>query len=1161
MKKLLILPLIFLLLLSFGYADDAIFENNLAKLTVSPATSQSPTNKHNQKFTLEYKGNTNIPNGLRALYIFETKIDNSKSKILKWKEPVYEWVLQSKDFDMQIYDWNYSEQEGKNPYFVTVFKDANSVWKHDVLSSENMGNDIRRFYWEEYEITSGNKWLNVKTKWHYLGEYEHEYGNFWYYSDDFGLNVGQEITWDLDYYTSTKSGKWTLAFVQGNYNCLLTDTCTKQWVLDPWWTSPWNAKYELENFTTTRDLNVGDLIRVYGLDFSSMDITCSDMNDIRIINEDTNTQLTRHIEGTTTSTDGNIFFNLETDLDAGTYDNNFYIYTDNDNCPAPPLDYNSGIDTFPDQNILSPFWVKDGSVGGLTFADINADYYYSSPYSLRIKNDRVAGAFGVSRDGYGYDLNPFETWFYASSGQGANYCIYTIAGTAGTQGIRFDFTDDKIKYQAVGGGLTDLNASAHALDAWYKLVMDYNNNGTDISFYAYDSEDTLIGSAQNIASTIVDVNKTALSCGNGVMGFFDDSEYGMDIEDVSFSLGNKEISEGVEVHFDYDVNSITATDKILYNFTDRTIFNNSFATQYVWDKNGVQFSTDANTTESFEFGDYNICLDVNATDSDSNLFFGTTCQILSVTGGHIRIQFVDENTSVALTNVTATFNSSDYDTNTDGFIDIPLAGLTIGTYTLTASDATHSARTFTFDLNQLSVIDENVVLLKTTKGSDIEFKFYGDDETTILGDANISIKNATADKYAYIKAKTDSFGKATFFLNAEDHAYSFEIEDNTGDYNYVSGIIAVKRPKNIIDLNIITPFNITRDGIIGDFINSLSADINFNVFTNLVTPYGFLIDANSNPFYITSGSFSLIGDENFLEYQPYLVPTDADDGLEISIYTIDNQNNRKSLPGVLIELYTSISGVDTLVASKTSDGTGKAVMHFATNRPYTLKAYYEGKEKLSIVIENPANNLFLYIETGTFEDFEAQELVQVIWYYNTANLIPTNNIINMLQTIVPIATTIGDVNITISQSGSIFDTNGFTLNTSVDTNISYDVNIAGLNQYLPLVVKISIYNTSGDLLLETSGNYSFVDDSTWTDTVDNLRKGFGLLATTLILIILCTYLIALIMPGRIGQDNNWLFILPMIILGLGAFLGLIDMIAWFLASLFGISLAIWRVRE
>ena len=711
-------------------------------------------------------------------------------------------------------------------------------------------------------------------------------------------------------------------------------------------------------------------------------------------------------------------------------------------------------------------------------------------------------------------------------------------------------------------------------DDFNSFIIAYSEGGSTLTdhnrFVGYKKFSTLTNSFTN-NFTIVDENIEDYSESVSTDAYFDNlrnkayilyqdensSNFNTSAYIIVLNMG---IAGSLNTDFNYTAGEVTDFN-ILYSFYNDSTYTDVNNFTFQWDVNGSMFSINEDANRSLTLGlDYNICLEVTGIAFDGNIISDQECEIIRARYGSLTMSFVDENTSVALTTVDVTFNGTTYDVNADGMINISLAGISKGLYTISASDPTHPVRTFTFELNYVSIVDANVILLQTTKGKNIDFKFYGSDETTILSDANISIKNTTANKYAYIKATTNSAGEATFFLNPEDYAYEFEIEDDTGDYTYSSGIITVKRPKNIIDLNIIIPYNITRDGLVGGSVNSLTTDINFNVFTNIVIPYGFLVDANSGLYYITSGSFSLIGDENIIEYQPYLVPVDADEGIEVSIYTIDNQNNRKSLPDVLIELYTAIDGVDTLVASKTSDGTGKAVMHFAKNKPYTLKAYYKGLLKLSITIENPASNIFLYIETGTFEEFEAQELVQVIWYYNTSNLIPVDSIVTMLQTIIPIATTVGDVNITISQSGTLITTTGFTLNTSVDTNVSYDVNIAGLNQYLPLVVNIRIYNTSGVLLLETSGNYSFVDDTTWQNTISNLRTGFGLLATTLIMIILCIYLMSLIATQRIGQDNNWLFILPMIILGLGAFLGLIDMIAWFLASLFGISLAIWRVR-
>lgn len=98
---------------------------------------------------------------------------------------------------------------------------------------------IRAVYVFEEKPVSGNvfrmvdgAWVSQKSKFHYLGDTA--IGNY-YYSDEFSLSPGQTVTWRLVYETEVASGKWALAFIKGEVDCLVHGSCEKQWLLDPWY--------------------------------------------------------------------------------------------------------------------------------------------------------------------------------------------------------------------------------------------------------------------------------------------------------------------------------------------------------------------------------------------------------------------------------------------------------------------------------------------------------------------------------------------------------------------------------------------------------------------------------------------------------------------------------------------------------------------------------------------------------------------------------------------------------------------------------------------------------------------------------------------------------------------------------------------------------------
>lgn len=377
---------------------------------------------------------------------------------------------------------------------------------------------------------------------------------------------------------------------------------------------------------------------------------------------------------------------------------------------------------------------------------------------------------------------------------------------------------------------------------------------------------------------------------------------------------------------------------------------------------------------------------------------------------------------------------------------------------------------------------------------------------------------------------------------------------STRDGNSLA-FMQVKIPKNASTLTNITPFSITSS----DFnvnLTGLSGDQNIAgiVLSDFVS---IRIDANSEFYPATY----VVSTSTTTPIQPYLVPVSGN--VEVAVYTINNQQGRQSIPNVLVESYTLINGVQTLVESKYSDGSGVALMHFIVGQSYTIKAYYNNVLKINLPYTPSSTNLFIFIDTGTVTNISPQGGLTIDWYHSPTQMIPgADGNISIWQLLKPFNTTIGDVNLIVSQGGSQVYTQRFmNINSAVDYNLNYDVNVAALNAFAPLTIELYVYDVNGALLSHGNASYSFVSSTLYIDTVGNIKNGLGLFVTTTLSILLTAFIISRIIATRFGEDNNFLGILALLILGACAFLGFIAMTTFFFAIMISSAAMLWKLRD
>lgn len=396
-------------------------------------------------------------------------------------------------------------------------------------------------------------------------------------------------------------------------------------------------------------------------------------------------------------------------------------------------------------------------------------------------------------------------------------------------------------------------------------------------------------------------------------------------------------------------------------------------------------------------------------------------------------------------------------------------------------------------------------------------------------------------------------------LSPGPNVITFACSDLLGNTVTAAGttafFIQIKIPKNIRTLVNITPYNIS------------SLDLNVNL-TGLVIDRNFTgvssgssitvtIDANTDFFpsdYVFDTNTTTV-------LQPYLVPRSGN--FEVTTYTINNQQGRASLPHVFIKSYTNISGINTLVESKFSDGTGTALMHFVAGQTYEIKATYNGVLKLDIPYVPSSTNLFLFIDLGIASNVITQGGATIEWYHSPSQIVPAiDGNIAIYQILKPFDTIIGDVNLFASQNGVIFYNRLFhSITAAADYNLSYDLNVATLNQYALLIIDLYIYDVNGVLLLHQNGSYTVVQTTTYINLIQNFKDGFGLMFNTLLSVLIVGFIISRIVVNRIGEDNNFLGVIALVGFGFFAFLGFVSFTAYFFAVLMGCATLLWKLRD
>jgi hypothetical protein len=441
------------------------------------------------------------------------------------------------------------------------------------------------------------------------------------------------------------------------------------------------------------------------------------------------------------------------------------------------------------------------------------------------------------------------------------------------------------------------------------------------------------------------------------------------------------------------------------------------------------------------------------------------------TYGLAKFTLKDENSGLDLDDVTYTISPSingDSGGTLTGTnqLDLNLTGITSQEYTITFSKTGYEPRTYQTTLNQFSDIDINFALLPTSLSTDIPFKVYRTDETTIFANTFIELYKPNTG-FIVGRKKTNSNGEVTFSIHVSDQNYYANV--NNGQYTYQPVALTVLYPKDEETLNQITER--WRIDITQNLYESFT-DLNTNkivyLLPNTSLPFNIRIaDMNGNYFARTYAQ-QFPGNPLTATLQPYLIKTTT--GILTTIRTVSAYNNQP-VGQITIKIYKNISGLGrTLVEQIITDDKGEALIYSVTAAEYEFEIYqgvtYIRTDKIT------ATSNIIYIRISN------QEYVPPVLndFSVTTSFSPVQSILQSFTTQLKQTITFNDYNsdvniqkiyiiITNTLVNGTVGNNQVVYNNNYDFNGSNVINIVDINSLAQTINSVS-YDTNGYLIID-----------------------------------------------------------------------------------------------
>jgi len=370
--------------------DSVLMEDSQASIRVTPHTATSPINKFSQEF--EVCNKTGTDTNLYVGYLFDLGLQSGA--VNYWKKPVYGWV--EHDYNCQ-YDFNYilNQDADQNPHYAWCYYTTDTNGSDEnvmVFEHEFKTGSIQDSYivWDVNALVSGNEWLDVTSYFQDNHTTLSWYGDKHIYPFIEGLKVSGNSCeeWRVEYTPNenTDTNKWELwAWAGSSWNCILTDTCDKKLILDPWWDNDWTYKRPIQ--LPSQDFNKFTTIRV-DVNFADLDVL-SNLNDLRVVDENLNLVQWHLTDGTSSTEDGNLYFSLNNPINNGDGARNTTYYLYYSNASATPPDFNiyaSRANTANFETNTYEGWTLTGN------PDIDGSSRLNGKYSINTDDDGAGDA-------------------------------------------------------------------------------------------------------------------------------------------------------------------------------------------------------------------------------------------------------------------------------------------------------------------------------------------------------------------------------------------------------------------------------------------------------------------------------------------------------------------------------------------------------------------------------------------------------------------------------------------------------------------------------------------------------------------------------------------------------------------------------------------------
>ncbi len=952
------------------------------------------------------------------------------------------------------------------------------------------------------ERWNGSSWVSITNQFSlYKGKiWGSEDDRFIYHTtSDYSILAGETKKWRISYKPSLfdTTEKWDLAFYVGSsWDCILDSSCNFEWVLDPWFNQAFPFRRPI-NITGTHSVIDTNYTFTLNLDTTSSDFVNTDLNDLRVIFVDANSELVeldRDIDNPK-ATDSIIKWKSRigilgnVDLN-GTDENGYWIYYGDVSAGAPPKDwvdvYWFGDDFNRVSLTASPYgdWNAQRVGAGDSVGIVNGALDLNGTVSLLwnqaiFKEKTWLLETSISWDIVSGDDPPEQTRIGAAS---CNTPTFIEGCSSFNRSLLGNAAGANWFCGSSAGGECDSKNMNIVADTFYDF--NWMSGANDMNAWFEGSDTPFEQSSRSTALTVSDASYIGFET---LAGFTVSIDWLKIFETLAveptISVGAQEDVSSVFADFNsspaapYVLDQDGGVDSITIDFNDTStyLFGDSYAST-VWDANGTEFSTDQNSSRIFStIGDFNIT------------------QIVTSTDGNV--------------------------SQKERTITIQQAGQTI---------------------------DINFVFKAETALADVNFG------VTVDG-------NADAINFAVWGFPNDK-NLSGLVVNQQYRVGDVKevcvVVNTTGDVNKVAcenffiTKVITKIPKDITNLSNITPFSASIDSIPPQSFSSVSVDQNFWFFNQGLdsNTHNLIVDANVS-FFLSTYFIGLNGVDLNQTIQPYMVP--ATDGINVIITAKDSLTN-DTVAGVVARFDRIVSTDGSVeVISGVTDDLGRISLPFIAgiDHNFTIQFPFGTILRVGTYIPQTIDATDgIGISVASTSVFDVNAIGVTDTNFLQSQVTPQSPV--DLNVIITSTRLISAVTATVDHNGVELDTDSNS-NCPVTCQFNFSVEVAGLNESFPLIIIVDYnYVDGGTLQVTKAVTISTTPFRLFESFTTAKTRDLGDIGGTMFLsAIIIAIILGLVHFSFPSIDNSFTFVFAATILLFLSFVGWVDGVTWVIATI------------